>query len=325
MKKVRWGILSTGGIAHEFVRRAQQTPGAQVVAVGSRAAATAEAFGAEFNIPHRHSSYQALADDPEVDIIYIATPHNLHYANARLCLEAGKAALVEKAFTLNAAQAADLIALARSKGLFLMEAMWDRFLPAMAKVRELVQSGAIGDVRVVKADLGFKAEYRPEGRLLNPHLAGGALLDVGCYVVSFASMLLGTPTHISGIAHIGRTGVDEQSAILLEYPEGRMAELYCGLNAESPRDGWVLGTHGSLYLKPTFAWTTGITYKPAGGAEQHFRFRDPSFRYEIAEAMRCLQAGLTESPLMPLDESLAVMNTLDTLRQQAGLRYPEES
>ena len=177
---------------------------------------------------------------------------------------------------------------------------------------------------MVKADLGFRAEYKPELRLHNPHLAGGALLDVGCYVVAFASMLLGNPTRISGMSYIGQTGVDEQSAILLEYPAGRMAVLTCGLNADTPRDGWVLGTQGSLYLSPSFAWTTRITFKPASGPEQHFRYRDPSFKHEIAEAMRCLRTGLTESPLMPLDESLAIMRTLDTLRQQVGLRYPEE-
>jgi predicted dehydrogenase len=324
MEKIRWGILSTGGIAHEFARKALKTRGAQLVAVGSRTQEAADAFGAEFDIPHRHASYEALANDPDVDIIYIATPHNLHYANARLCLEAGKPALVEKAFTLNAAQAADLIALARQKRLFLMEAMWTRFLPGMAKVRELVQGGAIGELRMVKADLGFRADYRPEWRLLNPNLAGGALLDVGCYVVSFASMLLGSPTQVSGLSYIGETGVDEQSAILLGYPEGRMAVLNCAVRTSSPRDGWVLGTEGSLYLHATFGWTRHIVLKSAGGAEQHFRFKNPGFEHQIAESMRCLRAGLLESPLMPLDESLSIMQTLDTLRQQGGLRYPEE-
>lgn len=324
MKKIRWGILSTGGIAHEFARKSLITPGAELVAVGSRTVEAAEAFGAEFQIPHRHGSYEALAADPDVDIIYVATPHNLHYANARLCLEAGKSALVEKAFTLNAVQAADLVALARQKHLFLMEAMWTRFLPAMDKVRELVQSGAIGELRMVKADLGFRAEYRPEWRLLNRNLAGGALLDVGCYVVSFASMLLGSPTKVNGISHIGQTGVDEQSVILLGYPEGRLAVLNCAVRTDSSRDGWVLGTDGSLNLRPLFAWTNHITLKPASGKERHFHFRNIGFQYEIAEAMRCLRSGLLESPLMPLDESVDIMRTLDTLRQQAGLRYPEE-
>jgi dihydrodiol dehydrogenase / D-xylose 1-dehydrogenase (NADP) len=323
-KKIRWGILSTGGIAHEFARRTLQTPGAELVAVGSRTAESAETFGAQFNIPHRHGSYEALAGDPEVDIIYIATPHNFHYANARLCLEAGKPVLVEKAFTLNAAQAADLIAIARQKRLFLMEAMWTRFLPVMAKVRELVQGGAIGELRIVKADLGFRADYRPDWRLLNLNLAGGALLDVGCYVVSFASMLLGNPIQVSGISHIGQTGVDEQSAILLGYPEGRMAVLNCAIRTDLARDGWVFGTEGSLYLSPFFCWTSHIILKTSGGVEKHFRFRKIGFEFEIAEAMRCLRAGLVESPAMPLDESLSIMRTLDTLRQQAGLRYPEE-
>jgi dihydrodiol dehydrogenase / D-xylose 1-dehydrogenase (NADP) len=324
MEKIRWGILSTGGIAHKFARTALKTRGAQLVAVGSRTQEAADAFGAEFDIPHRYASYEALANDPDVDIIYIATPHNLHYTNARLCLEAGKAALVEKAFTLNAAQAADLIALARQKHLFLMEAMWTRFLPSMAKVRELVQGGTLGELRMVKADLGFRAEYRPEWRLLNLNLAGGALLDVGCYVVSFASMLLGSPTQVSGYSHIGETGVDEQSAVLLGYPAGRMALLNCAVRTSSPRDGWVLGTEGSLYLHATFCWTRHIVLKTASGSVQHFRFKEDGFEHQIAESMRCLRTGLLESPLMPLDESLSIMRTLDTLRQQGGLRYPEE-
>jgi predicted dehydrogenase len=324
MEKIRWGILSTGGIAHEFARKVLKTPGAELVAVGSRTLEAAETFGAQFRIPHRHGSYAALAQDPEVDAIYVATPHNSHYANAKLCLEAGKSALVEKAFTLNARQAADLIALARQKKLFLMEAMWTRFLPCMAKVRELVQGGAIGDLRMVKADLGFRAEYKPELRLLNPNLAGGALLDVGCYVVSFASMLLGEPVQVSGISAIGKTGVDEQSAILLGYPEGRMAVLNCAVRTASPRDGIILGTEGWIALRPTFGWTRRLTLKTADGKEQYFRFKNDGFEHEIAEAMRCMRAGLIESPLMPLDESLAVMRTLDSLRQQAGLRYPEE-
>ncbi len=324
MEKIRWGILSTGHIAHEFASKVLKSPGAELVAVGSRTLEAAETFGAHFRVPHRHASYEALAQDPDVDAIYVATPHNSHYANARLCLEAGKGALVEKAFTLNAEQAVDLIALARQKNLFLMEAMWTRFLPCMAKVRELVQGGAIGDLRMIKADLGFRADDKPEGRLLNPNLAGGALLDVGCYVVSFASMLLGTPDQVSGLSAIGKTGVDEQSAILLGYPEGRLAVLTCAVRTASPRDGVILGTEGWITLQPPFGWTRHLTLKTAAGKEQSFRFKNDGFEYEIAEAVRCMRAGLIESPLMPLDESLAVMHTLDTLRQQAGLRYPEE-
>jgi len=177
---------------------------------------------------------------------------------------------------------------------------------------------------MVKADLCFRAEYRPEWRLLNPNLAGGALLDVGCYVVSFASMLLGNPTQVSGMSFIGQTGVDEQSTILLGHPEGRMAVLNCAVRTDGPRDAWVLGTEGSLHLDPLFAWTPRITLKTERGIEEHFDFEEVGFEHEIAESMRCLQGGLIESPTMPLDESLTIMRTLDSLRQQGGLRYAEE-
>ncbi|SRR5450759_3370 len=326
MEKIRWGILSTGKIASEFAQGLAHAPGAELVAVGSRGVETAQAFGARFNVPHRHATYEALVNDPDVDVIYVATPHNLHYANAKLCLEAGKAALVEKAFTLNAPQAAGLIGLARQKGLFLMEAMWDRFLPHMVKVRELVKQGAIGEVRMVKADLGFRADFIPEGRLLSPHLAGGALLDVGCYVVSFASMLLGTPNQVTGLSHLGQTGVDEQSAILLGYSQGRLAVLSCAVRTLTPQDGYVLGTDGWIRLHAPFGWSGRLSLKSGSSKEQVIRcpIKGSGYAYEAIEVMRCMRQGSLESQVMPLDESLAVMQTLDQLRQQAGLRYPEE-
>ncbi len=331
MDKIRWGILSTGRIAHEFTQGLAALPDAEVVAVGSRTAESAQAFASKFNIPRAHASYQALACDPQVDVIYVATPHNYHYANAVLCLNAGKAVLVEKAFTLDAPQAERLIALARQKKLFLMEAMWNRFLPSMIKLRDLVKEGAVGEVRMVTADLGFRAEFNPEGRMLNPHLAGGAFLDVGCYVVSFASMLLGEATQVTGLSHLGETGVDEQSAIVLGYPGGRLAVLICSVRTATPRNGYIFGTEGWIHLPGTFAWTEKLELKPAGGKETVFRApikggggKGSGLAYEAREVMRCLREGLTESPTMPLDESLAIMRTLDELRRQAGLRFPEE-
>lgn len=331
MEKIRWGILSTGHIAHQFTEGLATQADAEIVAVGSRSAESAQAFASKFGIPHAHASYEALARDPQVDVIYIATPHNYHYANAMLCLNEGKPILVEKAFTLNAPQAAKLIALARQKNLFLMEAMWNRFLPSMIKLRELLKQGAVGEVRMVTADLGFRAEYNPEGRMLNPHLAGGAFLDVGCYVVSFASMLLGEPNRVTGLSHLGDTGVDEQSAIVLGYPEGRLAVLTCSVRTATPRNGYVFGTEGWIHLPGTFAWTEKLELKPAGGKEKVFRApikgsagKGSGLAYEAREVMACLREGRVESLTMPLDESLTIMRTLDELRRQAGLRFPEE-
>ncbi len=326
MTKIRWGILSTGHIAGQFAASLAHIPGAELVAVGSRHAESAQAFGEKYQIPHRHASYEALAQDKDVDVIYVATPHNLHYANARLCLEAGKGALVEKAFTLNAGQAASLIALAREKRLFLMEAMWDRFLPHMVKVRELVSQGILGDLRLVTANLGFRAEDNPQSRLLSPSLAGGALLDVGCYVVSFASMLLGQPDRVAGVSRLGRTGVDEDTSILLGYPQGRSAALTCAVRTNSPQDGYVIGVDGWVHLHPPFGWSGRLTLHRAGQPDQDINapIQGSGYAYEAREVSRCLDLGLLESPVMPLDESLGVMRTLDALRQQAGLHYPEE-
>ena len=215
MEKIRWGILSTGNIARQFAHGLAALDDAELVAVGSRSAASADQFGNEFNVANRHASYEALANDPAVDAIYVATPHTLHAANTLLCLRAGKAVLCEKPFAINAAETAAMIAEARTRGLFLMEAMWTRFLPHMVRIRALIHAGAIGDVRMLNSTFGFRTEFDPKGRLFDPALGGGALLDVGIYPVSFASMVFGTPTFITSHATIGATGVDEQVAMIL--------------------------------------------------------------------------------------------------------------
>jgi predicted dehydrogenase len=326
MAKIRWGILSTGGIARKFAEGLTFLPDAQLIAVGSRTAEAAQAFGEKYHVPHRHPSYEALASDPDVDVIYVATPHNFHYDNSRLCLEHGKAVLCEKAFTLNAAEAESLIALARQKKLFLMEAMWTRYLPAVVKLRQMVQQGAVGEVRMVAIDLGFRAEFNPQGRLFNKNLAGGALLDVGCYVVSFASMLLGTPNQVVGISALGETGVDEQSAMLLGYPGGKTALLSTALRVNSPQEAIIMGTEGMIKVSPPFHVATQLTYKHGQAPDEVISapFQGNGYNYEAAEVMACLQAGMLESAIMPLDESLQIMRTLDAVRQQVGLRYPSE-
>ncbi|MFT7692526.1 MAG: dihydrodiol dehydrogenase / D-xylose 1-dehydrogenase (NADP), partial [Candidatus Latescibacterota bacterium] len=206
----RWGILGSGSIAKQFARGLADTPNAVLQSVGSRAQKSADAFADQFDIPTRHASYEALANDPEIDAIYVSTPHPFHKDNSILCLEAGKAVICEKPFAINAAEAEAVVQVARDQGVFLMEAMWSRYFPAMVKVKEWLDEGAIGDVRIVSADFGFRTGINPEGRLFNPALGGGALLDVGIYVTSFASFVLGpNPTRIQSLANIGETGVDE--------------------------------------------------------------------------------------------------------------------
>lgn len=320
----RWGILGTGNIAHQFARGLGTLPDAELVAVGSRYAETARARAETFGTKRAHGSYEALAADPDVEVVYIATPHTLHVENTLLCLDAGKAVLCEKPFALNAREAQGMVGAARRKGLFLMEAMWTRFFPLMETLRELVQLGRIGEVRLLQADFGFRGAFDPEGRLYNPALGGGALLDVGVYPVSLASYLLGTPRAVSSRAHLGETGVDEQNAVVLSYKNGALALLASAIRTDTPQEARILGTEGNIRLPAPWWQPTRLIVTDAAGAEETFSSPLPhnGYPYEAAEVRRCLEAGLLESPVMPLDETLAIMETLDACRAQWGLRYP---
>lgn len=324
--RIGWGILATGTIAQKFCEGLKLLGDAELVAVASRSMEKARAFGAEYGVKRAYGSYEELVRDPEVDIVYIATPHPMHFENAMLCLEAGKAVLCEKPFTMNAREAEALIAFAREKGLFLMEAMWTRYLPAIVKVREWLSKGLIGEVRFLKADFGYRCAWDPEGRLLNPVLGGGALLDVGIYPVSFASMVFGAqPRSVKSLAHIGETGVDEQFAALFEYEGGAIASLSGALRTDFVNDALILGTHGRIHV-PDFFHAKTATLHTASGAEEVFgpEFEGNGYQYEAAEAMRCLREGKLESSIMPLEETLAIMRTMDAIRSQWGLKYPSE-
>ena len=322
---MNWGILGTGSIAKKFATGLTTLDDAKLVAVGSRAQETADAFGEEFDVPHRHASYEALANDADVDAIYVATPHAFHKTNSILCLEAGKAVLCEKPFAINAGEAAEMVDVARDRGVFLMEAMWTRFSPVMCKVRELLAEGAIGEPRMLAADFGFRAGVNPTARLFNPELGGGALLDVGVYCVSLASMVFGgPPTKIASLATLGETGVDEQSAFILAHEHGELAVLYTAVRTQTAHQARMMGTEGSLTV-PQF-WHPQEATVSAGGEEQLIEapFEGNGYNYEAAEVMECLRAGRTESDVMPLDETLTVMQTLDAIRDQWGLKYPME-
>ena len=320
---IRWGILGLGNIAHTFATALQSVPDAELVAVGSRAQEKADAFAEEFGAPRRHASYEALADDADVDIVYVATPHPQHKACSMLCLEAGKAVLCEKPLTVNAAEAEELVVCARGRGLFLMEAMWTRFFPLMARVRELLAAGAIGEVRMLQADFGFRSGWNPEGRLLNRELGGGALLDVGVYVVALAYMVFGeSPVDVQAAAHIGETGVDEQTGMLLHYDGGELALLSCAIRTGTRHEARIIGTEGSIYI-PTFWRATSATLDVRG--ESSVTVTEPSgYHYEAAEVMACLHADQRESALIPLEESISIAETLDRVRGLIGLRYPME-
>ncbi|MHC4716050.1 MAG: Gfo/Idh/MocA family protein [Planctomycetota bacterium] len=323
---IRWGILGPGAIARKFAEGLKSVDDAELAAVGSRTQANADRFGAEFGAARCHGSYEALAADDEVDAIYVATPHPMHKDNAILCLRAGKAVLCEKPLTINAAEAEEMVAAAREAGVFLMEAMWTRFLPYVVKLRELLGQGAIGEVRMMAADFGFRAGFDPSSRLFDPHLGGGALLDVGVYPISLASMILGEPEEVAGLAELGQSGVDEQSAFVLKSPGGRLAVLYTAVRTKTPMEATIMGTEGHVRLHSPWWRGRTLTLFPAGGQEQEFDLphEGNGYNYEAVEVCECLRAGKTASDIMPLAESVSVMKTLDRIRAQWGLKYPME-
>ena len=324
---IRWGILGTGSIAHKFAQGLEALTDAQLQAVGSRSLETAEAFGAEFSVPNRHASYDALVADGEVDVIYVATPHTSHCENTIRCLVAGKPVLCEKPFALNAGQAELMINTASDRGLFLMEAMWTRFVPALVKAREWLDSGAIGPVRAVFADMGFRARFDPDSRLFNPDLGGGALLDVGVYPVSFASMVLGAqPVEVRAVAHLCGTGVDEDCGVILQYESGALATAHCSVGAQTPVEARIIGEDGWIHVHAPFYAATAATLRHSDGKEEHAQLplTGNGYNYQAAAVMDCLRAGQLQSPVMPLDESLAIMQLLDRVRAQIGLVYPGE-
>lgn len=325
--RYRWGILSTGKIAGAFAAALKAMPGAELLAVGSRGAASAARFGEQWAVPRRYASYEALAADPDIDVVYIATPHSLHAANTRLCLEAGKAVLCEKPLAMNAQEAAEMIALARARGLFLMEALWSRFLPAWQRARELVAEGAIGELRLVQANFGFPAPPNPAGRLLNPALGGGTLLDIGIYPINLAVMMLGLPERVSSQAHLGPTGVDEQAAYLFHYPSGALAILHSSFQVRTSNEAELVGTRGRIRLPAPFHHPETLFLIREGEAEQRIdcSLAGSGYRYEAEAVQRALRAGQIECETMPHAESLAIMALMDQLRAAWELRYPMEA
>jgi predicted dehydrogenase len=324
-RPIRWGILATGGIAHTFAHDLALQPGGEVVAVGSRSQASADAFGDEFGVPHRHASYQALVSDPDVDAVYVATPHPGHHDAALLAINAGKAVLVEKPFAMDAAQAREMIDAARDRGTFLMEAMWTRFLPHIARLREILAAGTLGDVVYLTAEHGQWFAPDPRFRLFAPELGGGALLDLGIYPVSFASLVLGVPTQITAVSSPAFTGVDATTSMIFQYGSGAHAVLTTTLLAASGNPAAIYGTAARIEIDGWFYTPTAFRVIARDGAELE-RFEQPydgrGLRGEAAEVGRCLRAGLLESPLLPLDETYTIMQAMDEVRRQIGLSYP---
>lgn len=325
-EKLKWGILATGGIAEKFAKDLVYTENGECYAVGSRNIDNAEKFAEKIGASKAYGTYQELAEDPEVDVIYVATPHPYHKENILTCLRAGKAVLSEKPFTVNADELEELIVFAREKKLFLMEAMWTRFLPSIRKVRAWIAAGDIGEVKLVKADFGFRADWDPEWRLLNIKLGGGALLDAGIYPVSFASMILGAnPEKIMSTVDIGETGVDERFSLLLKYKGGKTASLNGAIRLSLTNEATIHGTKGYIRI-PSFL-NSKEAYLHVDN-EEVVSFIDEreaeGYKYEAEEVGHLLQKGQLESDIIPLNQSLEIMKLMDKIREQWDLKYPFE-
>lgn len=324
MPKTRWGILAPGHIARGFVAGLKVIEGAELYAVASRSYDRAAAFANEFEFQKVYGSYAELADDPDVDVIYIASPHHLHFENARMCLLKAKPVLCEKPITINSKQLDILVKTARDNKVFLMEALWTRFLPGIEKTLELIRSGQIGQVKILNADFGFKANYNPESRLFNPFFGGGSLLDIGIYPVFLSLLILGYPKEIQAVATLAPTGVDESVSISLSYDNGALASLHCTFAVFTTTDANIYGDIGKIQLKQQWFRPTGIIVSKPGEKTEELNFpaQANGYEYEAEEVMRCLELGFTESPLLGLDFSLQLMKLLDSIREKCNIIYP---
>ncbi|MFL0410549.1 Gfo/Idh/MocA family protein [Microbacterium paludicola] len=327
MSGLRWGILATGGIAHAFASDLR-IAGLDLVAVGSRSQASADAFAAEFAIPRAHGSYEDLASDPDVDIIYVSTPHPMHAENARLALEAGKHALVEKSFTVNRVEAQGLRDLAADKGLLVMEAMWTRYLPHMVRVREIIDAGTLGEIRTVFADHTQKITDDPSHRLNALPLGGGALLDLGIYPVSFVWDILGAPTAVQAAARLGDTGADAEVATLMTHASSALSTTVSSSRGSGPNTAHIVGTQARIDIDRVWYSPTSFTVTAPDGSileryESHVEGR--GMQYQALAAERFVAEGTLEGRELPIDESVAIMGTLDDIRRQIGVSYPSEN
>ena len=324
---LRWGILAPGRIAATFVDALQKHTGQRVEAVGSRSAERAGEFAGRFGIERVHDSYEALVADPDLDVVYVASPHSGHHAQALLAIAAGKHVLVEKAFTRNAREAREVVEAARSAGVLVMEAMWTRYLPHTDVVRQVLEQGGLGEVRTVIADHGQWFEPDATSRLFDPDLAGGALLDLGIYPLSFASFVLGTPDAVTARGQRAFTGVDGQVSIVLEHADAH-ALVSTTLFDRTPTTATVSGTEARIEIAGDFYAPSSVTLVGRDG--QRTVWDDNRIRghealcFQAAELARLANAGATESPLLPLDETVAILETCDEIRAQLGITLPGE-
>ncbi len=320
-RPVRWGILATGKIARAFAENLALLPEASVAAVASRRVSAAQELAAEYGAT-AYGSYQELVEDPDVDVVYVATPHAMHKQNTLMAFEAGKPVLCEKALTLNAADAEALVSAARERRLFFMEAMWMRFNPVIRRLSQLASAGRLGRIQQVRADLGFLVDRPTTHRLLAPELGGGALLDMGVYPLTFAHLFLGEPDQPEAVATMAPSGIDLNISLSLGYESGAVASLSSTMTSWSPRTASIATDTGRVDIAEPFHQPREATWVSHGESETITeQVVGTGLANEALEVIRCLRNGETESPLVPLDESLALMRLLDRIRERIGLRY----
>ncbi len=325
-KTIKWGIISTGHISGKFAEALKLLPKAELTAVASRDSKTANEFAKKHGFSKAYGSYQELADDPNVDAVYIGTPHSFHLENSVMCMRKGKSVLCEKALTINADEAREMVRVAREENVFLMEAMIPRHIPLLKKVVQWIKDGKIGEVRMVRASRCARQDFTMEQRQLNPNLGGGSLLDVGVYVISFAYQIYGKkPLESIGLSHIGEYGSDEQGITILKYDKGEIADLSFALRTNAVDEAYIFGTEGYIKIPALFA----VPKKASlfiKDEEVEVIEEDPgnALAHEAEEVMRCMNLGLKESPFMTLDESIQIMETMDTIRKPWNLTYSND-
>ncbi|MDB5110199.1 MAG: afr 2 [Mucilaginibacter sp.] len=330
MKIIRWGILGTGRIARKFAADLQLAGGCELLAVGSRTKEGVFEFSKEFPVKYCHDSYEELVQNTEVDVIYIATPHNMHYENTLLCLNHHKAVLCEKPFAINTRQALEMINLAIEKKVFLMEALWTKFHPHYIKTLEMINGGMLGEIKSVLINFGFKPVPPVNPRLFDPVLGGGTIMDIGIYNIFMAMSILGKPDHIDAVMTPASTGVDEQCAILFHYKNGALAQLFSTFSSNLATEADICGSEGRIRLTSRF-------YEPSATIEFN-RGRDierqiipvhqeegTGYQYEVRHVNECLRNSLIESPVIPFADTISLMETLDKIRHIAGVRYPADN
>ncbi len=322
-QKIRWGIVGPGSVAETFAADLRLVEGAELAAVASRSLDRAESFAREHGFARAYGSYEELIADETVQAVYVATPHAQHLDVTLACLEAGKAVLVEKAFTLDLPSAARLVQAAHTKNVFLMEAMWMRFNPAIRKIAELVEDGVIGWVHAIHADFGLPGPFPPEHRLRDPKLGGGALLDLGVYPINLVHLILGLPATVRSWAHLTPEGVDETTGVLMGYAAGAIGAVTCSINGESRNIASITGTEGRIDLPTNFHEPRSFVLNRRGKAPETYElpYAGRGYQFEAAEVQRCILAGELESPVMPHAITLEIMGLLDAIREEIGVTY----